>query len=79
MSTYILKITEDYKDTSIAKYDNCSVEIMKYHDGVFRFKQQKRKEPYNEIIKEEYCDIKVSSGEIFCNIPTNWLIEQNKK
>ena len=45
MSTYILKITEDYKDTSIAKYDNCSVEIMKYHDGVFRFKQQKRKEP----------------------------------
>ena len=76
---YYIKITEDYKDTSIAKYDNTPVEVLKYHDGVFRFSGKKTKEGKAEILQEQYCDIKVSSGEVFCNVPTNWLIEKNKK
>ena len=76
---WILKVKPEYKDTSIWEYNNSTVDILKYHDGVFRFKQENEKEPYNKIIKEESCDINVSSGQIFCNIPTNWLIEQNKK
>ena len=64
-------------DTSIGKYDNSLVEVLKYHDGTFKFSRIKGK---TKVIKEEYCDIKVSTGEIFCNIPTNWLLEkkQNK-
>ena len=73
---YILKINDDYRDTSIAKFDNSIVEVLKYHNGTFRFAKDK-KEGSNKakIIKEEYVDIKVTSGEVFCSVPSNWLIE----
>ena len=50
---YYIKITEDYKDTSIAKYDNTRVEVLKYHDGVFRFSGKKTKEGKAEEKKFE--------------------------
>ena len=75
---YLLKVTKDYMDTSIGKFDNSIVEVLKYHEGTLRFSNPNRGKA--KIIKEEYCDIKVSTGEIFCNIPSNWLLEkkQNK-
>ena len=75
---FILRVTKDYMDTSIGKHDNSLVEVLKYHEGTLRFSRSKKGK--TEIIKEEYCDIKVSTGEIFCNIPSSWLSEkkQNK-
>jgi len=77
---YILKINADYKDTSIAEFDNSVVEVLKYHNGTFRFSKEK-KEGSNkaEIVKEEYVDIKVNSGEVFCSVPSNWIIETSHK
>ena len=77
---YILKINRDYNDTSIAKFDNSIVEVLKYHDGIFRFAKAKKTEAEKEsnkaeIIKEEYVDIKVNSGEVFCSVPYKWLTE----